>query len=71
MNKDLRQVFEAENGRLSSNRVVFLIGSFWNIAIATYMILSGHDSGDVLVYFSGVQGVLSGAKLIQRQLEKK
>lgn len=67
----MRQFFEDSLGRLSSSRLIFIIGSAWNLLISSYLLISGKEPTSVLAFFSGVQGVLSGTKLVQKNIEHK
>jgi hypothetical protein len=60
-----------KNGSDSSARLIFVIGSLWNMATSTYLIYKGTDPALVLAFFSGVEAVLIGLKLGQKPMEEK
>ena len=59
-----------ENGRLSSTRLIFLIGSFWNMAMTSILALNNVEVASLIAFYSAVQGVLIGLKLGQKPMEK-
>ena len=62
--------FFNEEGKNSSTRLIFVIGSFWAMAITTYLAVSQQVAPPVLLaFYSGVQGTLIGLKLGQKQQE--
>jgi hypothetical protein len=58
-----------DNGKNSSGRLIFFVGSFWNMAMTTYLLLSGVDPAVSLAFFSGVEAVLIGLKIGGKQQE--
>jgi len=63
--------FKEDNGNLSSNRLVFVIGSVWTMSLCTYLAIHGIEPGALVATFSALQGVFVGLKLGQKPLEKK
>ena len=56
----------------SSTRLIFVIGSFWAMAITTYLAIGRTiDPPVLLAFYAGVQGTLIGLKLGQKQQEVK
>jgi len=67
----MKDFFKDKAGQLSSTRLIFIIGSFWNLVISTVLILMGKEPVTVLAFFSGIQGVLAGTKIVQKAQENK
>jgi len=67
----MKEFFKDKSGQLSSTRLIFIIGSFWNFIICTYLLAIGKESTTILYFFAGVQGVLAGTKIVQKQQENK
>lgn len=63
--------FQESEGVNSGARLIFIIGSFWNIAMSTYFALSGVDPPGVLAFFAGIETSLGAIKVSQKYLEKK
>jgi hypothetical protein len=63
--------FKEANGNDSSARLIFIIGSLWNMAVSTYLLVIGTTPAIVLAFFSGVEAVLIGLKLGQKPMESK
>lgn len=60
-----------EKGNLSSNRLIFVIGSFWNMAMVTGLAYTSNVSvAELIAFFSAIEGVLVGLKLGQKPMEK-
>ena len=59
------------DGRFSSTRLVFVIGSVWNMALCTYLVFNGIEAGALVATFSALQGVFVGLKLGQKPMEGK
>jgi len=62
---------QEEEGVFSVNRLIFMVGSFWTMALVTYFALTGSSTGEVLAVFAGMQGTLIGLKLGQKAMETK
>lgn len=60
-----------EGGTFSSTRLVFVIGSVWNMGLCTYLVLNGIEAGALVATFSALQGVFVGLKLGQKPMEGK
>lgn len=58
-------------GNFSSGRLIFVIGSFWNMVMTTYLVFHDVEPATALAFFSGVEAVLLGLKLGQNIQEKK
>ena len=65
--------FKEDSGKDSSNRVIFVIGSLWNMAMSTILVLRVPtiDPLIVMAFFSGMEAVLIGLKLGQKPMEEK
>jgi hypothetical protein len=63
--------FQESEGVSSSNRLIFVIGSIWAMAICTYLTIKGIEPGIMLATFSGLEGVFIGLKLGQKAMENK
>ena len=61
------------NGKNSSVRGIFIIGSFWNMAMVSMLAFWGEgvDVPSLIAFQSAVQGVLVGLKLGQKPMENK
>lgn len=60
---------QEEQGVNSATRLIFVIGSLWNIAMTTFIFVKGVDYAGCLAFFSGVEAVLLGLKLGQKAME--
>jgi len=60
-----------ESGGFSSTRLIFVIGSIWNMAICSFLVLDGIESGALVATFSAIEGVFVGLKLGQKPMENK
>jgi hypothetical protein len=58
-------------GGYSSNRLIFIIGSLWTMAITTFLVTSDVETTTVIAFFAAVEGVWVGLKLGQKQMEQK
>ncbi len=59
------------DGRFSSTRLIFVIGSAWNMALCSYLVFKGIEAGALVATFSAIEGVLVGLKLGQKPMEGK
>lgn len=66
----MRAFLKEKNGSDSSARLIFTIGSIWNMLLTTYLVLKNIDVPIILAYFTGVEAVLIGLKLGQKPMEK-
>lgn len=60
---------ETTPGNKSATRLIFLIGSLWNMVMSSYLVFTKVDPAMCLAFFSGIQAVLIGLKLGQKPLE--
>lgn len=67
----IKGILREEDGSLSSTRLVFVIGSVWNMGLCTYLVLNGIEAGALVATFSALQGVFVGLKLGQKPMEGK
>jgi hypothetical protein len=58
-------------GGFSSARLIFIIGSIWNMILTTYLAIQGVDVPVLIAFFSAVEGVWVGLKLGQKPMEQK
>ena len=56
-------------GGYSSTRLVFIIGSVWNMGLCSYLAFNGADIPGLIALFSAIEGVLIGLKLGQKPME--
>jgi len=64
--------FKEENGVNSSTRMVFVIGSFWVMALCTYLVMATEITpGALVATYGSPEGVLIGLKLGQKPMEQK
>lgn len=61
---------EAPNQK-SATRLIFIWGSFWAMMICSYAMYKGMSAGDIVTMFISIMGVLSGTKLMQKNMEVK
>jgi len=59
------------DGGFSSTRLIFVIGSVWNMALCTYLVFDGIEAGALVATFSALEGVFVGLKLGQKPMEGK
>ena len=62
---------EEKPGCKSATRLVFLTGSFWTMALVSYLAVRGSSAADLVVIFTSIMSVLAGTKLIQKGQENK
>jgi len=62
---------ETSQGNKSATRLIFLIGSLWNMLLTTYLVYIKIDPAMCLAFFSGIEAVLIGLKLGQKPMENK
>lgn len=63
--------FEGTDGGKSSTRLIFVIGSIWNMALCSYLVFEGIEAGALVATFSAIEGVFVGLKLGQKPMEGK
>lgn len=73
-NKNVKIKFlqEAPN-KNSANRLIFVLGSFWNMGMTTALAFAfdGITTAGLLAFFTGVQSVFVGLKVLQKPNENK
>jgi len=62
---------EVAEGEKSSARLIFVIGSFWNMLLCSFLAYTETEPATVIAVFSAIEGVLLGIKLGQKQMEIK
>ena len=61
-----------DKGNDSATRLIFVIGSFWNMSMTTYlMVTKAAGAGELIAFFTAIQAVLIGLKLGQKPMENK
>jgi len=61
-----------ENGRSSSTRLMFFIGSAWTMLICSYLVvIKDITPASLIATFTAMQGVWIGLKLGQKPMEQK
>jgi len=61
-----------DNGERSGTRLIFIVGSFWNMLLCSYLVIFGDMQPTILIAVYGtIQGVLIGLKLGQKPMEQK
>lgn len=66
----MKEMFKESNGQLSSARLIFAVGSFWNMIMVTLLaFLSNIGIGELIAFYTAIQGVLTGLKLGQKPME--
>ena len=68
--KDIGFLYEAE-GVKSSIRLIFVLGSFFNMALCTYLAISGTEPGALIATYTAIQTSLGLGKLGQKQIENQ
>jgi hypothetical protein len=63
--------FKEANGDDSSSRLIFIVGSIWNMAMSSYMIIKVIDIPVVIAFFTAVEAVFVALKLGQKPMESK
>jgi len=71
MPKKIRKIgfLEEAEGVASSIRLIFTIGSFWNMVVCTYLVLTGAGYLALIATFTTVESALLGMKLGQKHME--
>lgn len=60
------------DGGYSSTRLIFVIGSVWNMGLCSYLVIFGDiGAGALVATFSAIEGVWVGLKLGQKPMEEK
>jgi len=60
-----------DNGRDSSTRMIFVIGSFWVMAICSYLVIMNEiTTGALVATYGSLEGVLIALKLGQKPMEQ-
>jgi hypothetical protein len=62
---------EEAEGRKSAVRLIFVYGSFWNMALCSYLVLNGAESGAIIATFTAIEASLGFAKLGQKHMENQ
>ena len=63
---------KSADGEYSSTRLIFVIGSVWNMGLCTYLVIFGEiGAGALVATFSAIEGVWVGLKLGQKPMENK
>ena len=66
------KILQENNGKKSSSRTIFVIGSFWAMAMVTGLAFySKVQVAELIAFYSAIQGVLVGLKLGQKPMEDK
>jgi len=61
-----------DNGRDSSTRLIFIIGSFWVMLMCSYLVVFTEITpGALVATYGSLEGVLIGLKLGQKPMEQK
>ena len=65
-------LFEEKQGHKSATRLIFVIGSFWAMAMTSLLAIhSNVGVAELIAFYTAIQGVLVGLKLGQKPLETK
>jgi hypothetical protein len=72
MLKRLPEFFEERNGRLSSQRLIFIVGSFFCMWLVGWMIVKskGENWDGAMAIFLSLYGSIAAGKLVQKNQEK-
>jgi hypothetical protein len=62
---------EGADGGKSSTRLIFVVGSVWNMVLCSYLVFDGIEAGALVATFSAIEGVFVGLKLGQKPMENK
>lgn len=64
--------WEEAPGVQSGNRIAYMVGMAWLILMTTYgIVFMKWEAPTALAFFTGIAGVLTGGKLIQKSMETK
>lgn len=63
--------FEEGPEQKSSNRLIFVVGSFWVMALTSYLAIKGVEWVGLLSMFTGMIATLGGIKVAQKTMEGK
>lgn len=71
--KRLLEFFEDSNGRLSSQRLIFITGSYFTMWLTAYMIIKsdGNNWDGAMAIFLSLFGSFAAGKIVQKTQEKK
>ena len=69
--EQVKKIFREADGGVSTTRLIFVIGSLWNMVLCSYLVLDGVEAGALVATFSAIEGVFVGLKLGQKQMESK
>jgi hypothetical protein len=61
--------WEADNGNQSGGRLIFLLGSIWNMALMTYVAVLAQPIMLVASAWASIQAVLGAYILIHKNIE--
>jgi hypothetical protein len=67
------KILQEASGLQSSTRVIFVVGSFWNMIMTSALAFAstGVKVGELIAFYTAIQAVLVGLKLGQKPMEKK
>jgi hypothetical protein len=53
---------EGTDGGKSSTRLIFVVGSVWNMVLCSYLVFDGIEAGALVATFSAIEGVFVGSE---------
>ena len=67
------QLLQEANGKFSSNRLIFIVGSAWNMIMVSALAFLGEGVAiaGLVSFFAAIQSVLITLKLGQKNMEAK
>lgn len=71
MDKNTIGFFEEAPGQKSSNRLIFICGSFYSMLMGAWVFQTTHDYTALIATVTALAGVFIGGKLIQKTMENK
>jgi hypothetical protein len=63
--------FEEAPGQRSSNRLIFIVGSFYAMAMGAWVFATTADYLALIATVTGIASIFIGGKLIQKSQENK
>ena len=68
----MKEFLKEKNGQNSSARLIFVVGTIWNMTMSTYLLMWRElDPTVVLAFLCSVEAVFGGIKLAQKPMEEK
>ena len=60
-----------KNGQYSATRLIFIIGSIWNMVLCSFLVFQEIEPSSLIAVFATIEAVFVGLKLGQKPMEQK